>query len=279
MFKKVVIIGVGLIGGSIGLALKRRKLAREIVGICRRKSSVSRALKSKACHKATMNMKDGLKGADLVIIATPVGRIVGMAEQIIKNTDHTFLMTDVGSSKGDIVKRIQAIAPKRISFVGSHPMAGSEKSGVEFAKADLFKNSICVVTDGKKTDKSSLGKVTAFWTAIGARVKKLSPEKHDGCVARISHLPHLVSYALAMTVDRESLSYAATGFKDTTRIASSDPVLWADIFLSNRREMLVSAAKYRKICDNIIRLIKSKNKKKLISLLEQAKYLRDGIDG
>ena len=277
MFKKITIIGVGLIGGSIGLAAKKRKLAKEIVGVCRRESSRKKALKYKACDKATLSLKDGVRGADLVIIATPVGKIIGIAKEVMHSAGNKMILTDVGSTKEMIVKEIGGVAPERVRFVGSHPMAGSEKNSVEFADSRLFDNSICIVTKNGKTDKRAFSTVKKFWTKLGATCKELSPQKHDRYISSVSHLPHIAAVALAVTAKAGSLKFAAGGFKDTTRIASSVPGLWRDIFVSNKKALLSSLREYKKALLGIERSIKNSDQGLLSKYLEKAKKIRDRI--
>ena len=277
-FNKIAIIGVGLIGGSIGLAVKKKKLAKQVVGICRRKISARSALRKKAVDKVTLDYKEGLKGADLVIIATPVGRVIDIAEKVIKNSEGNLILTDVGSTKEMIVKEIEKIVPSRIRFIGSHPMAGSEKNGVSSADEDLFKNSVCVVTKTGKTDNEALNKVKRFWSDIGATCRVLSPAKHDYYISFISHVPHIVAMALASSVHPDSLRYASTGFKDTTRVASSDPILWHDIFVSNAKSIKVALSRYKKILNEIEKNISGNKREALINILTRSKIIRDKLE-
>lgn len=276
-YNKIAIIGVGLLGGSIGLAVKRRKLAREVVGICRREISLRRALARGACDRVTLNFRDGIKGADLVIIATPVGKIVDMARNVIRYSDGDMILTDVGSTKADVVGRINRMVTRNIKFVGSHPMAGSEKSGVKFADGNLFKGSVCIVTKSPGTDKAALNMVMLFWKSLGAILRVLSPEEHDSYIAYISHLPHMAAAALVNSAGPKSLEYSSTGFKDTTRIASSDPELWHDIFMTNRQAVSRAVSGYSKCLSDIAKSIESNNSGALLKLLKKAKKIRDAV--
>ncbi|UCD54718.1 MAG: prephenate dehydrogenase [Candidatus Omnitrophota bacterium] len=277
MFKKIAIVGVGLIGGSIGLAVKKKKLAKEVIGVARRESSKDKALKFKAVDKATLNLREAVKDAELVILATPVAKIVEMAKDVIKCAQGGLILTDVGSTKELIVKEIERIAPSNVKFVGAHPMAGSEKSGVKFADSKLFNNSICIITKTKKTDDGAFNKVKTFWTKIGATCEILSPDKHDRYISFVSHLPHVAAVALTIAAETDSLKYVSSGFKDTTRIASSNPNLWKDIFESNKEALLSSLHEYRAALEGIERSIKMGDSKTLIEHLEKAKKIRDKI--
>ena len=276
-FNKITIIGVGLIGGSIGLAIKKRRLAGEVVGVFRRPATLKKALRHRAVDTATMSIEDGVKDADLIIVATPVCSIPAIVRRVARRAKAGAVITDVGSTKQWIVSAIERSLghTMRAFFVGSHPMAGSECAGVEFARSDLFIGSPCIVTRTKKTDAKALAKVTDLWKALGGAVTVMDPASHDKSVSLVSHLPHIVAFALAGTVPARELVYAAEGFRDTTRVASSDPQLWAEIFLSNRKELLRSVAMFEKSLTRITKVLSGGRRKGLTRLLEQAKSRRD----
>ena len=276
-FNRIAIIGVGLIGGSVGLAVKKRRLAKEVIGIFRRKATLKKALKRKAVDRAIMSINDGVKDADLIILATPVSLIPSVAREAIKYAKRNTVITDVGSTKKWIVDKIEgqlARSRRGLFFIGSHPMAGSEHSGVEFARADLLNGSPCIVTKTAKTSAAALKKITGFWKALGAKVNVMSPAAHDKSVSLISHLPHIVAFGLAGAVPAKELKYAAEGFKDTTRVALSDPRLWADIFLSNRKEIVKSGRIFEKNYKKIIKAITEEKYLELVKLLEKARTVR-----
>jgi prephenate dehydrogenase len=277
MFKKITIIGVGLIGGSIGLAIRKRKLAREVVGVFRHAQTAKRALRCKAVDKATMDMKEGVEGADLIIIASPVHSIPGLARYAIRFADKGAIITDAGSTKSWIVSDIdKAIGrSKAVSFVGSHPMAGSEHTGVEFARPDLLEGSPCIVTKTSRTNKAALAKVAKFWKSLGARVEIMDPAEHDKSVALISHLPHIVAFSLAGCVPEGAMRYAAEGFKDTTRVASSDADLWADIFFSNKKEVLRSARIFSDFYWRLVSMLSKGDSRGVRKCLRAIKAKRD----
>ena len=278
-FKKIVIIGTGLIGGSIGKALIERGLAGEVVGIYRREGSLLRALKEKAVTKGYVeDYPEALKGAEIIFIATPVHTIRQTLDKIggiIR--DRKVIVTDVGSTKKEICKYASKFRG-RFTFIGGHPMAGSEKAGVENSTPDLFKGSVCLLAEDKRIKEELSGKLKSLWEALGARVYMISPEKHDRNLAFSSHLPHVVAYALAGTADGEFLpEMAATGFKDTTRIASSDAVIWTDIFMSNRKYMLEAVKKYKKVLLKVEKCIKDKDEQQLQKYLKDFKKVRDEL--
>ncbi|PJC48828.1 MAG: prephenate dehydrogenase/arogenate dehydrogenase family protein, partial [Candidatus Omnitrophica bacterium CG_4_9_14_0_2_um_filter_42_8] len=224
MFNRVTIIGLGLIGGSLCLAIKEKRLAKEIVGVSRRKSTIDKAVKNRVADFATLNLKDGVKDSDLVIITTPVFKIVDIAKKIAPFLKKGAIVTDAGSTKKHIVENIEKARLKDMDFVGSHPIAGSEKSGIKHADKDLFKGAYCIVTEAK--NKSALNKVKKFWASIGMKVIVMPAQSHDKLLSKISHLPHALAVSLVNTAAGNGLDLAAGGFKDTTRIASGEPELW-----------------------------------------------------
>ncbi len=232
VYSKVAILGVGLIGGSIGLALRERELAAEVFGIGRSQQSLDRALACGAIGDSTTDLTMGVADADLVIVATPVASVSADVVRVL-TTATAALVTDVGSTKAKICNSVmaQSVDPNR--FVGSHPLAGDHRSGPEYAKPDLLEGKVTVVTPTDSTPVETTGQIRAFWESLGAQVVEMSPERHDEALALTSHLPHLVASALAGITPSEWLPLAASGWADTTRIAAADPQLWAQIFSHN----------------------------------------------
>jgi len=276
-FKRVTIIGVGLIGGSIGLAVKKKRLAREVVGVFRRSSTMRKALTKRAVDRATMNIREGVKGADIIIVASPVYSIPDLVGEAMRYASPGAVITDVGSTKSWVMKEIAGLKkPKTsVSFIGSHPMAGSEHAGVEFARAGLLEGSPCIVVKPEGKDNKAFGKISGFWKSLGARVSAMTPEEHDRAIALVSHLPHIVAFSLAASVPVGILRYAAEGFKDTTRVASSDPKLWADIFLSNRIEVLRSARAFEASYKGLVKALSAGSYRRVAKILGKAKARRD----
>src|SRR3989338_8294647 len=237
-FKRITIIGLGLIGGSLALAIKEKKLAEEIVGVSRRRSTIDRAIKNKIVDSATLDLKDGVKDSDLVVIAAPVLKIVDIAKHITPFLKKGAILTDAGSTKRCIVANIEKIGFKGADFIGSHPIAGSEKSGIKSADKDLFKNACCILTKSNYTNPKAIGKVKKFWENLGIEVIIMRPQMHDKALSKISHLPHAVSASLVNSVGQSRLDLAAGGFKDATRVASGEPELWRDIFLTNKDNLI-----------------------------------------
>jgi prephenate dehydrogenase len=242
-FRKITIVGVGLLGGSLGLAVKRRKLAREVAGFVRRAASLKDCEKAGAVDFATTDLLAAVSNADLVILCTPLSQMRSRVRQMLPALKQGAIVTDVGSVKASVVRELESlVARSGAHFVGSHPMAGSEKTGVNAAGADLFANAVCIVTPTKKTNASAVRKVEQFWKTVGSRVLRLTPELHDVLAGRASHLPHVIAATLATHVlnpanPRHQTALCANGFRDTTRIASGSPEMWRDIALANRKNI------------------------------------------
>ncbi|MDD4980543.1 MAG: prephenate dehydrogenase [Candidatus Omnitrophica bacterium] len=271
LFNKVAIVGVGLIGGSMALAIKRKGLAREVVGVSRHKSTLSLAKKNRVIDRGSQGL-DIIKGADLVILATPVNTILRLAPDIFRLIPAGSIVTDVGSTKKEIAACLSKIFP---NYVASHPLAGSEKRGVNNACAGIFKNSLCILTPTGKTNPKALKKIGRLWHELGARIVFLRPDIHDKALAFVSHLPHAIAFSLIGAIPGEYLKLGANSLKDTTRIALSDSCLWADIFLSNRKNMLEAIESFQGSLFRIKSAIQKKDRKMLIKILKEAKKKRD----
>lgn len=272
--KTVAILGTGLIGGSIGLALKAARKKYKVIGIGRRWSTLRLAKKIGAVDQITLSLEKGLKEADLVILAAPVGIILRQLKLIPLFVKPGAIVTDAGSTKAHIVRTAEKVLKGKAFFVGSHPMAGSEKTGVAAAKPDIFKNSMCLVTKTLGTNKQALQIVSNFWKQLGADIRVLSPSVHDLITAGVSHLPHMVSVALCRTLTPGQIDYAAGGFKDTTRIALSDAGLWADICFSNSAQIQKSVRLFIKQLFSLEKYLKTGDKRKFIKFWEKANQIR-----
>jgi len=277
LFRKVTIVGVGLIGGSLGLAIKKNQVAREVVGYSQRHATLDAAIKSGAIDQGYQDLKKAVQNADLVILATPVSIISGMMTMLGPNLRRGCIVTDVGSIKKSIIDAAEQHLPSGIFFVGSHPMAGSEKRGVENASAELFVNATCLVTPTKRTHRGACERIKKFWSRLGTNIKTIDPEKHDKILAYTSHLPHLCAYALMGVIPVEYLEYSAQGLKDTTRIAGSSAQLWADICLENSTNILKGLDETVKTMGVVRRAIIAKDPKSLVSTFEEAKNKRDKL--
>jgi len=244
-FRKITIIGVGLLGGSIGLAARRRKLASPggVAGFVRRVASLKDCEQAGAVDFATTDLPAAVWDADLVILCTPLAQMRSRAQELLPALKRGAVVTDVGSVKTGVVRELEPLVAKAgAHFVGSHPMAGAEKTGVSAARADLFMHAVCVVTPTRKSSPAAVRKVEQFWEALGARTLRLAPAAHDLLVSRASHLPHVLAATLARYVlkpahPQSQAALCANGFRDTTRIASGSPEMWRDIALANRKNL------------------------------------------
>lgn len=277
MFKRITIIGLGLIGGSLGLAIKHKRLAKKVVGVSRRRTTILRALSIGAVDSVTLDLKKGVEDSDLIILTVPVLKIMDLAGHIAPALKKGAIVIDAGSTKSEIVKNIESILSGSRDFVGSHPLAGSELSGVIHARHDLFKGAYCILTKTNRTNKKALGKVKRFWRALSMKVEVMSPEKHDKCVSRLSHLPHAVAVALSNASSKEDLRLAAGGFKDTTRIAAGSPELWKDIFITNKKNIAADIRILKKELSKIEAALKKGSSSELLRLFNKAKALRDSL--
>jgi prephenate dehydrogenase len=273
----LAIVGVGLIGGSIGLAARRRGLTRRVLGAGRRRDSLDRAKELGAIDEGFLDASAAVQRADLAVFCTPVDRIADQVLEAAPGCAPGTLLTDAGSTKAAIVRDVERRLPANVFFVGSHPLAGSEKRGPEHAAADLFQAKLTVITRTPRTDPTALERTAAFWRALGARVRVMDPEDHDRALAMTSHLPHLVAAALAGVLPPELCELTATGFRDTTRVAAGEPSLWTAIFVQNRQSLLDAL---RRLDDSLTRFrkaLESGEPAALDVLLTQAKKVRDAL--
>lgn len=240
-YKTVAIVGVGLIGGSIGLALRERKLAQTVIGIGRRQQSLDAARKVGAIDNGVTNLAGGVAEAQLILVATPVDSIAERVVQVAAACQPGALITDAGSTKEKIVTAVDSALASRRSgprFVGSHPIAGDHRTGPEHARADLFEDHTVIITPTEHTRPAAVTEVSGFWENLGAKVRRMSPADHDAALALTSHLPHAVAVALAAATPRELLPLTAGGWRDTTRVAAGDVALWQAIFAENRQHVV-----------------------------------------
>jgi prephenate dehydrogenase len=252
VFRKMVIVGVGLIGGSLALDAKRRRLVEEIIGFGRSEKNLRFAKKNGIIDGYLLDEGNVPKETDFLLSATPVGAAVSTTAKFLPALQPGCIVSDVGSVKEEIVRGMEELLPRDIPFVGAHPIAGGEQWGAEAAKPNLFVGHRCILTPTKNTDAKALKKVATLWRRVGAHVEIMDPETHDKILGMISHLPHVLVYTLVNALARTRVpgvdlkSYCAGGFKDFTRIASSRPELWRDICLMNRRSIAKSLGDYIK---------------------------------
>jgi prephenate dehydrogenase len=244
LFKRITIVGVGLLGGSLGMAARKLELCEEVVGVGRTPQALEEARRLEAIDRFTLEAREAIAESDLVVLCTPVRHIVQVLPEMIAMARPGTIFTDVGSTKASIVRiGEQAAAEAKCFFVGSHPMAGSEKSGVRYSRENLYRESTCFVTKTPATDMKAFARVCSLWEALEARIVIARPERHDQLVASISHLPHLVAVALVRAVEQFSedknliKGIIGNGFRDTTRIACGDTQMWEDICTDNHAQI------------------------------------------
>jgi prephenate dehydrogenase len=281
-WNKVAIVGVGLIGGSIGLALLRRNLAREVVGIGRSEANLQLARQRGALTATAQSIEAAVAGASLIIVCTPVAQIARDVQRVAQHCTADALITDAGSTKLEIVQQIGRSAaasrwPAGVRFVGGHPLAGSEKRGAAHASADLFVDRTVIVTPVEETGAADVATLRDFWSALGARVVEMSPAQHDQVLARTSHLPHVVAAALAGATPVESLPYTAGGWQDTTRIAGGDIELWRQILLSNRANVLGAIDHFSDRLGQLRSALDRAESAQLEKLLGEARQVRNAL--
>jgi len=267
-FNRVAIIGVGLIGGSLAKAIKKSGIAKEVVGYFKRESSLKKAKKLNLLDGYYRDLDQAVLGSDLIILATPVYSIIDIGKAIKGSLLEEALITDAGSTKREIVNELTKLYPK--NYLGAHPLAGSEKRGVEYANSELFKNKVVILTPTEKTPIAVFRKLKLFWKSIGMKIVVLDPDTHDKMLSKVSHLPHLLMCLLLESVTKDDLRFASSGFRDATRIAASDSKLWSDILLSNRKNIIKDIDDYIKMLLKYKNFIKKGSREELQSSIANA---------
>jgi prephenate dehydrogenase len=278
--RKLSILGPGLLGGSIGLAARQRKVAKRVSIWARRPDAADQAYQLGAADEAMNDLAKVVADAELVVLATPIGAMRGLVEQMLPALPADCVVTDVGSVKYPIVTALSDALAGKVRFVGSHPMAGSEQSGMEAARRDLFDNAVCIVTPREDTDQAALQMVYDFWKALGCSVKTLDPLKHDEVVARISHLPHVVAAAVVNVVCSDGshpLNFVGPGFKDFTRVAGGPFEMWTEICLENRDEIGRALDALIEELGKVRAAVKNSDAVELRTMLKRAKHFRDEL--
>lgn len=283
LFSRMSIIGVGLIGGSLALAARERGLIGEVVGFGRRAKGLRSALDLGVIDRAETDLDKAVEGADLVVLATPVGIFEDLITSMAPSLAPGCLLTDVGSVKGALVERLERRTPAGCTFIGGHPIAGKEKSGAEASSASLFVGARCILTPSPKSDPSALKQLTALWEGIGSTVKVMDPVLHDRLLAAVSHLPHMLAYALMEALTgpplamEDLLSYSGGGLRDFTRIAASSPEMWRDITLFNRDEILKAIEAFQEALEGLRRRVADGDGSGLMAFFERAKEAREAM--
>jgi prephenate dehydrogenase len=267
------IVGVGLIGGSVGLAAKARGLAGRVVGFDHNPAALEGAKQIGAIDAGAENLAAAVRDADFVLIATPVDVIAGHVIDAAKANPHT-VIADAGSTKAGIVAAVRSAAPW---FVGGHPMAGSEKKGPHFSRPDLFDGRAAILTPSEHCDPTAVRTATAFWASLGCHVVTMTPAAHDAAVAMVSHLPHAVAACLAGMMPLDLLPISAGGFRDTTRVAGAGPGIWEPIFRANRDAVLAAADRFADHWDQFRAAVRADDGPGLARWLADAKRVRDAL--
>lgn len=281
MFGQVTVLGVGLLGASLALAMKRSGICPQVVGYGRTMDNLIRAKGKGIIDSYELDPARACEGSDLVVFATPVGAFASLAAKVRGSLAEGAIVIDVGSVKGGIVHELERLTGAGGRFVGCHPIAGSERSGMDAASAELFRDALCIITVTDRTDKAALEKISALWGALECRVETMSPEEHDRIYALVSHVPHLIAYALVNAVadtDPVYVKYAGKGFKDMTRIASSPPELWRDICMMNRDNILKFTERFRENMERLLISLRDGDADGLKEAFKRARALRKNID-
>jgi cyclohexadieny/prephenate dehydrogenase len=284
LFQRVALIGIGLIGSSISHACRRAGLARSIVGSARTPQTVATALKLGIIDEGYASAREAAEGADLVILCVPVGLCGAIAKEIAPVLKPGAILTDVGSVKGSIVRDVAPHVPAGVHFVAGHPIAGTEQSGPESGFAELFDGRWCILTPETGTDAAAVEKLKLFWQKLGSNVEIMSPDHHDLVLAITSHLPHLIAFNIVNTAahlervtDSEVIKFSAGGFRDFTRIAASDPVMWRDVFLNNKDAVLEMLGRFSEDLTALQRAIRFGDGETLHALFSNARSIRRGV--
>ena len=286
LYEQVTIIGVGLLGASLAKVMRYEGLVGKIIGNGRNEENLKKAVELKIIDIGAKDLQSAVEKSDLIIMCVPVGRMAPLLTEFIPWVKKGCHITDVGSVKGSLVAELEKIISESGHFIGSHPLAGGEKSGLSASDKDLFKGARCIVTPTSSSDSDALKKVSLLWEKIGMKVSMMDAEEHDQALGAVSHLPHVVAYALMNTVgdlktsdDEKYLSFSAGGLRDTTRIASSDPVMWRDICTHNSKQVLRCIDLFQDSLGKIREYIEKQESGKLEESFKNAKEHRLKLTG
>jgi cyclohexadieny/prephenate dehydrogenase len=283
-FDRIALIGIGLIGSSIARDIKELKLAGEVVISTRSPDTLKRAEELGLGDRYVTSAAEAVKDADLVIVSVPVGASEAVAQQIAASLKPGAIVTDVGSTKQSVIAQMAPHMPDNVHFIPGHPLAGTEKSGPDAGFTGLFRDRWCIFTPLPDTDPEALDRLKAFWTALGSRIDEMDPQHHDKVLAIVSHLPHIIAYNIVGTADdletvteSEVIKYSASGFRDFTRLAASDPTMWRDVCLHNRDAILEMLARFSEDLAYLQRAIRWGEGDKLFELFSRTRDVRRSI--
>ncbi|MBC7151745.1 MAG: prephenate/arogenate dehydrogenase family protein [Rhizobium sp.] len=284
LFDRIALIGIGLIGSSIARDVKALGLAREVVVSTRSPETLKRAEELELGTSYALSAADAVEGADLVIVSVPVGASEAVARQIAPHLKPGAIVTDVGSTKASVIAQMTPHMPKTVHFIPGHPLAGTEKSGPDAGFTGLFQGRWCIFTPLPGTDPAALARLKAFWEALGSKIDEMDPEHHDKVLAIVSHLPHIIAYNIVGTADdletvtqSEVIKYSASGFRDFTRLAASDPTMWRDVCLHNKDAILEMLARFSEDLAYLQRAIRWGEGDKLFELFTRTRAVRRSI--
>ena len=284
MFNKVCIIGCGLIGSSIARSIKKNNLSRKVVSSNRSNNTNKKIIKLNIVDEASSDTKKIVKGSDLIIIATPLSSYENVILKIKNSLKNGTILTDVGSVKERVISLVEKAIPKDVSWIPSHPIAGTEESGPEAGFSELFKNRWCILTPSKKAKEKDINTLKSFWKKIGSKVDIMNAKQHDYILSITSHIPHLVAYNIvntSMNIQKEKQSaiikYSAGGLRDFTRIAASNPIMWRDIFIQNKKNTLKELERFIANLEDLKNAIENDDGKKLEEIFIKTKKIRKEI--
>ena len=284
MFRRVAILGIGLIGSSIAHAIRAKKLAEHVTGYAKTEATRAKALELGLVDEVFPSAVEAVSGADLIILCSPVGSYADLAREIAPGLMDGAILTDVGSVKGAVVRDVLPHVPAGVHFIPGHPIAGTEQSGPESGFAELFVNRWCILTPLADADPAAVERLSAFWRACGSNVEVMTPEHHDLVLAITSHLPHLIAYNIVSTAadleevtSSEVIKYSAGGFRDFTRIAASDPTMWRDVFLNNKDAVLEMLGRFSEDLSALQRAIRWGDGEALFNIFNRSRQIRRSI--
>jgi cyclohexadieny/prephenate dehydrogenase len=284
LFEKIALIGIGLIGSSLARVIRRENLTRHIAIATRSAATLKRAEELGLGDSYSIDLKEAVHDADLVVVSVPVGSSGAVAEEIAPALKPGAILTDVGSTKASVIAQMQPFVPREVHFIPGHPLAGTEKSGPDAGFADVFENRWCIFTPLPDTDPEALEKLSEFWRRCGANIDTMDPQHHDMTLAIVSHLPHIIAYNIVGTADDleavtkgEVIKYSASGFRDFTRLAASDPTMWRDVCLHNKDAILEMLARFSEDLASLQRAIRWGDGEKLFDLFTRTRAIRRSI--
>jgi cyclohexadieny/prephenate dehydrogenase len=284
LFEKIALIGIGLIGSSLARVIRRENLTRHIAIATRSAATLKRAEELGLGDSYSIDLKEAVHDADLVVVSVPVGSSGAVAEEIAPALKPGAILTDVGSTTASVIAQMQPFVPREVHFIPGHPLAGTEKSGPDAGFADVFENRWCIFTPLPDTDPEALEKLSEFWRRCGANIDTMDPQHHDMTLAIVSHLPHIIAYNIVGTADDleavtkgEVIKYSASGFRDFTRLAASDPTMWRDVCLHNKDAILEMLARFSEDLASLQRAIRWGDGEKLFDLFTRTRAIRRSI--